>query len=176
MLDAAVIKDVRDRSERARLFNKPKPKCLRDRAAIESGASETMTNNLALVSNPVPADILVRQADGSCVPGQYLRGKLFAKALCIALPRMDVIYNKKFATTLVSTPQLNRMGMEVILSPTFGSFMQPQGASCPICVPTASVSIKTRTGHHSCCHQPTAAQGRGRRLLHRSSPRPPRSL
>ena len=72
MLDAAVIKDVRNRSERARLFNKPKPKCLRDRAAIDSGASETMTNNLALVSNPVPADILVRQADGSCVPGQYL--------------------------------------------------------------------------------------------------------
>ena len=49
MLDAAVIKDVRDRSERARLFNIPKPKCLRDRAAIDSGASETMTNNLALV-------------------------------------------------------------------------------------------------------------------------------
>jgi hypothetical protein len=135
MLDAAVIKDVRDRSERARLFNKPKPKCLRDRAAIDSGASETMTNNLALVSNPVSTDILVRQVDGSCVPGQYLRGKLSAKSLGIALPRMDVIYNKNFATTLVSTPQLNRMGMEVILSPTFGSFMQPQGDSCPICVP-----------------------------------------
>jgi hypothetical protein len=132
MLDAAVIKDVR---ERARLFKKPNPRCLRDLTAIDSGASETMTNNLALVSNPFPADILVRQADGSCVPGQYLRGKLSAKSLGIALPRMDVIYNKKFATTLVSTPQLNRMGMEVILSPTFGSFMQPQGASCPICVP-----------------------------------------
>jgi hypothetical protein len=135
MLDTAVIKDVRDRSERARLFNKPKPKCLRDRAAIDSGASETMTNNVALVSNPVPADILLRQADGSCVPGQYLRDKLSAKAPGIALPRMDVIYNKKFATTLVSAPKLNRMGMEVILSPTFGSFMQPKGDSCPICAP-----------------------------------------
>ena len=135
MLDAAVIKDVRDRSERARLFNKPKPKCLRDRAAIDSGASETMTNNLALVSNPVSTDILVRQVDGSCVPGQYLRGKLSAKSLGIALPRMDVIYNKNFATTLVSTPQLNRMGMEVILSPTFGSFMQPKGDVCPASQP-----------------------------------------
>jgi hypothetical protein len=48
---------------------------------------------------------------------------------------MDGIYNKNFATTLVSTPQLNRMGMEVILSPTFGSFMQPKGDVCPICVP-----------------------------------------
>jgi len=71
MLDSAIIKDVRDRSELARFFNKPKPQCSRDRcAAIDSGASETMTNNLALVSNPVPADILVRQADGSCVSGK----------------------------------------------------------------------------------------------------------
>jgi hypothetical protein len=123
-----------DRSERARLFNKAKPKCLRDRAAIDSGASETRTNNLALVSNPVLADILVRQADGSCVPGQYLRVKLSAKALGIALPRMEGIYNKNFATTLVSTPQLSRMGMEVILSPTFGSFNQPKEDSCSICV------------------------------------------
>ena len=139
MRDTAVIKDVRDTSERARLFNKTKPKCLRDRAAIGSGASETMTNNLALVSNPAPAENWVRQADGSCVHGQYLRIKLSAKALGIELPRMEVIYNKNLATTLVSTPQLIRMCMEVILSPTFGSFMQPQGASlnhsCSICVP-----------------------------------------
>jgi hypothetical protein len=37
MFDSAIIKDVRDRSELARLFSKPKPQCSRDRAAIDSG-------------------------------------------------------------------------------------------------------------------------------------------
>jgi len=164
MLDAAVIKDVRDRSERALLFNKPKPKCLRDRAAIDNGASETMTNNLALVSNPVPADILVRQADGSCVPGQYLRGKLSAKSLCIALPRMDVIHNKNLLPHSClhhnSTAWVWRLSYHQLSALS----CNPKGPRAPSAyhIPTASVSIKTRTGHHSCCHQPTAAQGRGR--------------
>ena len=164
MLDAAVIKDVRDRSERARLFNKPKPKCLLDRTAIDSGASETMTNNVALVSNPVPADILLRQADGSCVPGQYLRGKLSAKSLGIALPRTDVIYNKN----LLAHSCLRHISTAWVWSLSYHQLSalscNPKGPRAPSAyhIPTASVSIKTRTGHHSCCHQPTAAQGRGR--------------
>ena len=135
MLNTEAINLLRDMHRRARELNKDASRCLRDRAAIDSGASETMTNNLALVSHPVRAAITVQQADGSNIRGTYLRGKLSAKANGIPLPKVDVIYNKNFETTLVSTPQLNSVGMEVILSPTFGSFMQPKGNGCPICIP-----------------------------------------
>ena len=135
MLNTEAINLLRDMHKRARALNKDASRCLRDRAAIDSGASETMTNNLALVSHPVRAAITVQQADGSNIRGTYLRGKLSAKANGIPLPKVDVIYNKNFETTLVSTPQLNSVGMEVILSPTFGSFMQPKGNGCPICIP-----------------------------------------
>ena len=56
-----------------------------------------MTNNLSLVSNPVPPAIWYMTTRGV------------------------------YATT--------QSHMQVMLSPTFGSFMQPKGDVCPICVP-----------------------------------------
>ena len=100
MLNTEAINLLRDMHRRARELNKDASRCLRDRAAIDSGASETMTNKLALVSHPVRAAITVQQADGSNIRGTYLRGKLSAKANGIPLPKVDVIYNKNFEFSL----------------------------------------------------------------------------
>ena len=61
MLNTEAINLLRDMHRRARELNKDASRYLRDRAAIDSGASETMTNNLALVSHPVRAAITVQQ-------------------------------------------------------------------------------------------------------------------
>ena len=147
MLDSAAKDTLREMGERARAVNKLQLICSPARAAIDSGASDTMTNNLALISNPVPTRISVQQADGSLIAGTYMRGQLAARANNVALPRMDVIYNKNFSTTLMSTPQLNRMGMEVILSPKYGSFMQPTGQQCPICTPHPARIVFDQNAH-----------------------------
>ena len=169
MLDSAAKATLREMGETARTMNKRQLICSLAPAVIDSGASDTMTNNLALIANPVPTRVSVQQADGSRIAGTYLRGQLAARANNITLPKMDVIYNKNFSTTLLSTPQLNRMGMEVVLSPKFGSFMQPSSLQCPIQI--ASCLTKTHTAHRFCSSRklasnlPTYRNGDLQRLL-----------
>ena len=147
MLDSAAKATLREMGETARAMNKRQLICSPAPAVIDSGASDTMTNNLALIANPVPTRVAVQQADGSRIAGTYLRGQLAARANNITLPKMDVIYNKNFSTTLLSTPQLNRMGMEVVLSPKFGSFMQPSSLQCPICIPHPDRIVFDQNAH-----------------------------
>ena len=89
MLDSAAKATLREMGETARAMNKRQLICSPAPAVIDSGASDTMTNNLALIANPVPTRVSVQQADGSRIAGTYLRGQLAAKANNITLPKMD---------------------------------------------------------------------------------------
>ena len=77
MLDSAAKATLREMGEMARAMNKRQLICSPAPAVIDSGASDTMTNNLALIANPVPTRVSVQQADGSRIilPHSALNGK-----------------------------------------------------------------------------------------------------